>query len=97
MILDYGYDKNIKQMSISYIDEDGNKKILHYDNLQRFRTYYYTPSGRYNTVYLLIIKKKSYCLFICRYRICQAKNLSSMSHDVASRHYLDLFPISDFP
>lgn len=49
MILDYGYDKNIKQMSISYIDENGNKKILHYDNLQRFRTYYYTPSGRYNT------------------------------------------------
>lgn len=49
MILDYGYDKNQKQMSISYIDDEGNKKILHYDNLQRFKTYYYTPNGRYDT------------------------------------------------
>ena len=49
MILDYGYDRNMKQMSISYIDEEGNKKILHYDNLQKFKTYYYTPSGRYDT------------------------------------------------
>ena len=49
MILDYGYDKNLKQMSLSYIDENGNKKILHYDNLQRFKTYYYTPDGRFDT------------------------------------------------
>ena len=38
-----------KQMSLSYIGEDGNKQILHFDNLSKFKTYYYTPNGRYDT------------------------------------------------
>ena len=46
MILDYFYSKNNKKLSVSYINEDGNKKILDF-NVAKFKTYYYTPKGRY--------------------------------------------------
>ena len=49
MILDYDYNKNKKQFSISYIAEDGNKQILKFENLQKFLTYFYTPQGRFKT------------------------------------------------
>lgn len=47
MILDYDYSKDKKQFSISYIKPDGNKEILHFDNIQKFLTYYSTPEGRF--------------------------------------------------
>ena len=46
MILDYNYSENKKKMSISYIDDSGNKKILDF-NVSKFKTYYNTPTGRY--------------------------------------------------
>lgn len=49
MILDYEYSRDKKQFSISFIRPDGNKEILHFDNIQKFLTYYYTPTGRFNT------------------------------------------------
>jgi len=49
MILDYEYSRDKKQFSISFIREDGNKEILHFDNIQKFLTYYYTPEGRFKT------------------------------------------------
>lgn len=49
MILDYDYNRDKKQFSISFIREDGNKEVLHFDNIQKFLTYYYTPEGRFNT------------------------------------------------
>lgn len=48
MILDYFHSKNKKQLSISYIDDSGNKKILNF-NVNKFKTYYYTPSGQYTS------------------------------------------------
>ena len=47
MILDYEYNRDKKQFSISFIKPDGNKEILHFDNIQKFLTYYSTPTGRY--------------------------------------------------
>ena len=49
MILDYEYSRDKKQFSISFIREDGNKEIMHFDNIQKFLTYYYTPEGRFKT------------------------------------------------
>lgn len=49
MILDYDYNRDKKQFSISFIKPDGNKEIKHFDNIQKFLTYYYTPNGRFNT------------------------------------------------
>lgn len=46
MILDYNYSENKKKMSISYIDDSGNKKILDF-NVSKFKTYYNTPTGQY--------------------------------------------------
>ena len=48
MILDYFYSKNNKKLSVSYIADDGNKKILDF-NIAKFKTYYYTPSGKYRS------------------------------------------------
>ena len=47
MILDYEFSRDKRQFSISFINKDGNKEIKHFDNIQRFLTYYYTPNGRY--------------------------------------------------
>ena len=48
MILDYDYSRDRKQLSISFIKPDGNKEILHFDNIQKFLTYYRTPNGRFH-------------------------------------------------
>lgn len=49
MILDYEYSRDKKQFSISFIKPDGNKEVMHFDNIQKFLTYYHTPEGRFNT------------------------------------------------
>lgn len=46
MILDYTYNKNKKVLSISYIKDDGQKALLNF-NVNRFKSFYLTPSGRY--------------------------------------------------
>lgn len=46
MILDYAYDQSKRVFSISYIKENGLKAILNF-NVNRFKTYYSTPNGRY--------------------------------------------------
>ena len=47
MILDYVYNKNKKVFSISYIKENGQKSLLNF-NVERFKSYYKTPSGKFN-------------------------------------------------
>ena len=49
MILDYNFSKPEKKFEISYITEKGHKSFLTFDNLSRFKTYYYTPSGEFET------------------------------------------------
>lgn len=46
MILDYNYNKSKKILSVSYITENGGKKVLNF-NVGRFKTYYSTPVGQY--------------------------------------------------
>lgn len=46
MILDYSFNKRQRTLSVSYIDDDGSKKILKF-NSNRFKTYYFTPNGKY--------------------------------------------------
>lgn len=46
MILDYAYDNHKRSLSVSYITQNGGKKILEF-NTNRFKTYYSTPSGKY--------------------------------------------------
>ena len=46
MILDYNYNSNKKNFSISYITETGGKKVLNF-NVTRFKSYYKTPTGKY--------------------------------------------------
>ena len=46
MILDYNYNSNKKNFSISYITESGGKKVLNF-NVERFKSYYKTPTGKY--------------------------------------------------
>lgn len=47
MILDYDYIKERKLFTLSYIKDDGNKEILNFNNLNKFKTYYHTPTGKY--------------------------------------------------
>lgn len=49
MILDYNYSKNTKELTISYINKEGRKDFLNFENINRFKTYYYTPTGQYET------------------------------------------------
>lgn len=49
MILDYNYSKNTKRLTISYINEKGQKDMLNFNNINRFKTYYYTPEGEFDT------------------------------------------------
>lgn len=46
MILDYNYNSNKKNFSISYIKENGAKNVLNF-NVERFKSYYKTPAGKY--------------------------------------------------
>lgn len=46
MILDYNYNKNKRQLSISYIKETGGKSLINF-NVERFKTFYKTPNGQY--------------------------------------------------
>lgn len=49
MILDYEYSRDKKQFSISFIRPDGNKEVIHFNDIQKFLTYYHTPTGRFKT------------------------------------------------
>ena len=46
MILDYTYNKYKKNLSVSYITDEGGKKILNF-NVDRFKSYYSTPTGKF--------------------------------------------------
>lgn len=46
MILDYHFNKSKRILSVSYITETGGKQILRF-NVDRFKSYYSTPSGRF--------------------------------------------------
>ena len=46
MILDYNYNRSKRNLSVSYIKENGMKALLNF-NVDRFKTYYLTPSGKY--------------------------------------------------
>lgn len=46
MILDYAYNKTKRVLSVSYIKENGGKALLNF-NVDRFKTYYVTPTGKY--------------------------------------------------
>jgi len=48
MILDYNYDKRQRRLDVSYIDKIGAKKLLQF-NVNRFRTFYKTPTGPFMT------------------------------------------------
>lgn len=48
MILDYNYDKNKKSLYLSYINDDGKKKVLDF-NVNKFKTYSYKMDGEYDT------------------------------------------------
>lgn len=47
MILDYNFNRFTRNFSISYINEQGNKEVLNFPNQNKFKTFYYTPTGRY--------------------------------------------------
>lgn len=46
MILDYNYNKTKRILTISYIKENGHKDLLKF-NVSRFKSYYSTPSGKF--------------------------------------------------
>lgn len=46
MILDYHFNKTKKILSVSYITNNGGKKVLDF-NVSRFKSYYSTPQGPY--------------------------------------------------
>ena len=46
MILDYSYSKTKKVLSISYIKDNGYKALMNF-NVNKFKTYYSTPNGKY--------------------------------------------------
>ncbi len=49
MILDYNFSPEKKEMTISYIDNTGNKQLLSFKNINKFSTYRYDPEGPYTT------------------------------------------------
>lgn len=49
MILDYDYSKLTKRLTISYINDQGRKDFLNFNNINRFKSYYYTPNGQFET------------------------------------------------
>ena len=46
MILDYAYNKTKRVLSVSYTKDNGMKDIMNF-NVDRFKTYYSTPNGKY--------------------------------------------------
>ena len=46
MILDYVYNKYKRVLSVSYVKENGMKDIMNF-NVDRFKTFYSTPNGKY--------------------------------------------------
>lgn len=46
MILDYKYSRKRHQLAVSYIKDNGAKALIKY-NMDRFKTYYETPDGKY--------------------------------------------------
>lgn len=46
MILDYSYNKHKRVLSVSYVKENGMKDIMNF-NVDRFKTFYSTPNGKY--------------------------------------------------
>lgn len=46
MILDYVYNKHKRVLSVSYVKENGMKDIMNF-NVDRFKTFYSTPNGKY--------------------------------------------------
>src|SRR5574344_1196166 len=46
MILDYKFNSAQRKFSVSYINEKGTKSIFDF-NVSKFKTYYYTPLGKY--------------------------------------------------
>jgi DNA polymerase elongation subunit (family B) len=46
MILDYAYNKVKRVLSVSYIKDNGLKDIMNF-NVDRFKTYYSTPNGKF--------------------------------------------------
>jgi len=46
MILDYNYNKFSRKLDISYIEDNGAKQILSF-NVNRFKAYYSTPTGKF--------------------------------------------------
>ena len=46
MILDYNYNKVKRQLSISYVKDNGMKDVLKF-NVDRFKTFYSTPNGKF--------------------------------------------------
>lgn len=47
MILDYNYSQMEKELSISYIDNSGNKQIMKFNGLTKIPTYYFSPNGQF--------------------------------------------------
>lgn len=48
MILDYAYSDRFRRLDLSYIDDNGAKKLLQF-NINRFKTFYKTPSGKFDS------------------------------------------------
>lgn len=46
MLLDYTYNKFKKTLSVSYICDNGAKKVVNF-NVNKFKTYYSTPTGNF--------------------------------------------------
>lgn len=46
MILDYAYNNYSRKLDISYIEDNGAKQILSF-NVNRFKSFYSTPTGKY--------------------------------------------------
>ena len=46
MLLDYKYIKKQRKLSVSYVNDQGMKSILDF-NVDKFKTYYSTPTGQY--------------------------------------------------
>ena len=46
MILDYAFNKTKRVLSVSYVKDNGMKDIMNF-NVDRFKTFYSTPGGKY--------------------------------------------------
>lgn len=46
MILDYSYNEKQRRLDLSYVDDIGAKKLLQF-NVNRFKSFYKTPNGKY--------------------------------------------------